>query len=128
MGAYRVVSLQILPYSVFTLYFLNLRLRLACLLQEALCEQWQTLLVVAERLARHKEPAVTSVAAGLYVALFVTFDEGGSNAKRQEILQALHGHLGSGQKEEVTTALRVRKTHLQWTVLNSFWFKYANVW
>lgn len=90
-------------------------------LQDALSELWQTLLNVAERLARFKEAPLTSAAAGLYVLLFVAFgggsvNVGGGGCRRQEVLQALHTHLGSGQKEEVAAALKVSFLAATWSI------------
>ncbi len=77
------------------------------LVQGALRQVWTPLKALTERLARSKEEALWGAAAQLYSLLFVCFDE---NVQRQEVLHALHGHLGSGSRQEVAGALQVGQT------------------
>ena len=63
---------------------------------------WQPLCGLAAAWARAKEAPARAAAARLYRALFVG---AGGGAQRQEVLQALHGHLGSGQAREEDCAL-----------------------
>jgi DNA-binding transcriptional regulator YbjK len=71
---------------------------------------WRALLSLAEQWACAKQKQLTDAAAHLYVLLFVEFD---SSVSRQEVLQALHGHLGSGVKGEEDVALQVRPGYQQ---------------
>jgi len=66
---------------------------------------WQPLTALAALWSRAKEPPIRAAAALLYRCLFVGVD---STPHRQEVLQALHGHLGSGQAQEEDVALEVR--------------------
>lgn len=47
---------------------------------------------------------MSAAASGLYVALFVAFE---GPLERQQVLHALHGHLGSGVSAQQDVALKV---------------------
>lgn len=72
--------------------------------QATLKHLWGPLMALTERLTRAKEAQLGMIAGQLYVLLFVLFD---SSLHRQQVLQALQGHLGSGQKAEEDVALQV---------------------
>jgi len=87
-----------------------LLLLLACLLvvilwQASFRELWRPLLALAEGWSRSKEAPLSNAAARLYVDLFVVFE---SALEHQQVLQALHSHLGSGVMTEQDVALQVR--------------------
>ncbi|GBF89136.1 hypothetical protein Rsub_01853 [Raphidocelis subcapitata] len=63
---------------------------------------WQPLSALAALWARAREAPLRAAAAQLYRCLFACVD---STPHRQEVLQALHGHLGSGQPAEEDVAL-----------------------
>ncbi|WIA09029.1 hypothetical protein OEZ85_008443 [Tetradesmus obliquus] len=71
--------------------------------QAAFHELVPSLLALAESWARAREPTLTAAAAHLYVHLFVG---SGGSLERQQVLQALHGHLGSGVAGEQDAALQ----------------------
>jgi hypothetical protein len=77
-------------------------------LQASFHELVPSLLALAESWARAREATLTGAAAQLYVDLFVG---SGGSLERQQVLQALHGHLGSGVAGEQDAALQVG-----WTV------------
>jgi len=52
-----------------------------------------------------REAPVAAVSAALYVQLFVVFD---TALERQQVLHALHGHLGCGMHAQQDVALQVR--------------------
>jgi hypothetical protein len=66
---------------------------------------WSSLLSLASAWCGAHEGAVTAAAAALYVSLFVVFE---SSLERQQVLHALHGHLGSGVSGQQDVALKVR--------------------
>jgi hypothetical protein len=66
---------------------------------------WGSLLSLASTWCGAREAAVTAAAAGLYVSLFVVFE---APLERQQVLHALHGHLGSGVAGQQDVALQVR--------------------
>lgn len=70
-------------------------------------EVWPSLLALAEGWSRAREPPLAAAAWQLYADLFVVFE---SNLERQQVLQALHGHLGSGMGGEQDAALQVGGT------------------
>ncbi|KAI8476445.1 MAG: Fanconi anaemia protein FancD2 nuclease-domain-containing protein [Monoraphidium minutum] len=63
---------------------------------------WQPLAALAAAWSRAREAPLRGSAGQLYRCLFVGVD---STPHRQEVLQALHGHLGSGQQLEEDVAL-----------------------
>lgn len=83
-------------------------------MQAAFHELVPSLLALAESWARAREPTLTAAAAHLYVHLFVG---SGGSLERQQVLQALHGHLGSGVAGEQDAALQVGL----YTTLTSPW-------
>ncbi|KIZ01502.1 hypothetical protein MNEG_6459 [Monoraphidium neglectum] len=70
--------------------------------QAVVQDLWQPFLGLAAAWSRAKEPQLRVAAGQLYRCLFVRVD---STPHRQEVLQALHGHLGSGQQQEEDVAL-----------------------
>ena len=75
-----------------------------CVRQPSLRELWPSLLALAESWSRAREPPLVAAASCLYVEMFV----GGDGAlERQQVLQALHGHLGSCMAGEQDAALQV---------------------
>jgi hypothetical protein len=66
---------------------------------------WSSLLSLASTWSGAREAPVAAAASTLYVALFVVFD---SSLERQQVLHALHGHLGSGVSGKQDVALKVR--------------------
>jgi hypothetical protein len=66
-----------------------------------------SLLALAESWARAREATLTAAAAQLYVDLFVG---SAGTLERQQVLQALHGHLGSGVAGEQDAALQVGRS------------------
>lgn len=66
---------------------------------------WPTLLSIAASWAASKHPALAAAAVHLCVLLFVEFEGSGL---RQQLLQELHGHLGSGLTAKEDVALQVR--------------------
>lgn len=66
---------------------------------------WNSLLSLASSWCSVREAPVTAAASALYVTLFVVFD---AALERQQVLHALHGHLGSGVSGQQNAALQVR--------------------
>eukprot|EP00878_Enallax_costatus_P024090 GHUV01025681.1.p1 GENE.GHUV01025681.1~~GHUV01025681.1.p1 ORF type:complete len:600 (+),score=218.23 GHUV01025681.1:550-2349(+) len=64
---------------------------------------WPSLLSLAEFWSRARETPLTTASVHLYVDLFVGVD---SSQERQQVLQTLHGHLGSGVAGEQDVALQ----------------------
>ncbi len=73
-------------------------------LQASFRELWAPLLSLAELWSRAREAPLSAAAAQLYCDLFVVFE---SSLERQQVLQALHSHLGSGVAAEQDVALQV---------------------
>jgi hypothetical protein len=73
-------------------------------MQASFQELVPSLLALAESWARAREATLTAAAAQLYVDLFVG---SAGTLERQQVLQALHGHLGSGVAGEQDAALQV---------------------
>jgi hypothetical protein len=73
-------------------------------MQASFQELVPSLLALAESWARAREATLTAAAAQLYVDLFVG---AAGTLERQQVLQALHGHLGSGVAGEQDAALQV---------------------
>lgn len=78
-----------------------------CALRVQACyrdQLWPSLLALAEAWSAAREGAVAAAAEALYEQLFVAFD---AAWERQQVLHALHGHLGSGQPCQQDVALQV---------------------
>eukprot|EP00775_Hariotina_reticulata_P013726 gene13726-13848_t len=71
--------------------------------QASFRELWRPLLSLAEGWSRSRDAPLATAAAQLYVDLFVVFE---SSLEHQQVLQALHGHLGSGVMGEQDAALQ----------------------
>lgn len=75
-------------------------------LQACFREQlWGSLLSLAGSFSSAREAPVAGASSALYVALFAGFD---APLERQQVLHALHGHLGSGVSGQQDVALQVR--------------------
>ena len=65
---------------------------------------WSSLLALASTWCGSRESPLTAAASALYVALFVMFEV---SLERQQVLHALHEHLGSGAAGQQDVALQV---------------------
>jgi hypothetical protein len=65
---------------------------------------WNSLLSLASTWCGARDAPVSAAAAALYVSLFVVFE---ASLERQQVLHALHGHLGSGVAGQQDVALQV---------------------
>jgi Fanconi anemia group D2 protein len=70
----------------------------------ALEEQFSPIMALAQHLLSDSTPAVSEAGAALFVTMFTEFSDAYC---RQEVLRALHTHLGATATAEATAALRV---------------------
>ena len=71
---------------------------------KSLSEQFSPLLALAQHLLSDTSTGVIAAGAALFTTIFIEFDEAYS---RQEVLRALHSHLGAAATAEATAALGV---------------------
>lgn len=82
-------------------------MRYICVVVPQACyrdQLWSSLLSLASTWCGAREAPVSAAAAALYVSLFVVFE---ASLERQQVLHALHGHLGSGVAGQQDVALQV---------------------